>query len=183
MDSLLYIVKEQGIVDIIEEYKNQMEKLDLEEKIKKNNGKINDIRKLCQQRIKIIKKSVKEEIENTQVAFLPREGNSLPLNGYYRRAIKNSYIIAFDNLINKKLDILREKNIELQMEKLLKYGEDDEDLLEIIDDNSSTIDIGTTGHNNLNGITFGYNDLPSIGVTGYENNNYNVNDINLGVTY
>jgi len=179
MNSLLNIVKEQGIVDIIDEYKEEIERVELDNKINENNEKINNIRKLCIKRDYLVDKSTKSEIDNTLIPFSIPLGQFLPLDNHYMTQIKKGYKKAFDNMISEKIEKLRKTNLELQMEKLLKYGEEvedideeDEELLENINENEPTIHIGVTGHNNLYGATLDY------GTTGYNN----VNDINLGVT-
>jgi len=179
MNSLLNIVKEQGIVDIIDEYKEEIERVELDNKINENNEKINNIRKLCIKRDYLVDKSTKSEIENTLIPFSVSTGKCMPLDSNYTIAIKKGYKKAFDKMIMEKLDNLRKTNLELQIEKLMKYDEEiedideeDEELLENINENEPTIHIGVTGHNNLYGATLDY------GTTGYNN----VNDINLGVT-
>ncbi len=158
----------QDLEDIIMDYKDQIERLELKQKIDENNLKINSVRILCCNKDYLINKSVEDEIS---YGFNAINGGYLDIN-----YLKNSYEKNFNKIIEDKLDNIRQTNIELQLEKLMKYGKDiiseelDEGLI-VIDDDTG-IAIGVTGNDYQN--NFG------IGITNYDHIDYY--NFGIGVT-
>ena len=167
----------QDLEDIVMDYKDQMERLELQKKIDENNFKVNSVRVLCCNRDYLIRKSIEDETSNTSYGFLTHNGGFVEFGDRYNSCLKKSYEKNFQTMIDNKLDNIRQKNIELQMEKLAKYGEEVEEISEeldegliVIGDDNNGIAIGVTGNNYQN--TFG------IGITNY---NYMYNNM-MGTT-
>jgi len=166
----------QELEDIVMDYKEQMERFELQQKIDDNNFKINSIRVLCVNREYLINKSVEDEISKTSYGFNVTNGGYMDMNEHYINSIKGSYEKNFSKLISDKLDNIRKTNLELQMEKLINFGEDIEEIDEELDEGLIVI-----GDNDNFAIGVSHpHDAFGIGIT-TDNNDYQ-NTFGIGTT-
>ena len=74
----------EDIEDIIMDYKEQFERAELDNKIKKNCEKINNIRKICIDKEYIIRKSTEAEVHNTSSGFDIKTGRHMNIDYHYK---------------------------------------------------------------------------------------------------
>ena len=158
--------------DIIMGFKDQMERLELQQKIDENNFKINAVRTLCCNKEYIINKSIEDEIKKTEYGFAANNGFYMDMNDYYKNCLKQSYQKNIEKVITNNLDDIRKKNIELQLEKLIKYGKEDIEEIDeeldsnfiVIGDDVNGIAIGVTGNDYQNNFGIGITERGLMGI-------------------
>ena len=147
MYNLLNIVKEQGIVEMIINYKDQFEYADWKNRMDTAIEKLNKIKKMHSERQLIL----------SRCSQIDKDGNF-----YYRDLLKQH--------LHEKIKVVREEILKLEIERYEKNYE--EEVVEIIQEDNvhigatgttgtvnigatgtTGIHIGTTGHNNMLGAT------------------------------
>ena len=100
MEYLLCYVKEEGIINLIEEYKEIFEKLELTEKIENEYKKLKDMQNIQYNKQKIIKKCCNKEKSS---------------DGYYQ------YTKIITQQINTGILNIRENIIKFEIERYTRY--------------------------------------------------------------
>jgi len=130
MNSLLNIVKEQGIVDIITDYKKQFEYADWGNRMDKELKELEDIKKIKENKYNLLQKC----------SAVDEDG-------------QHHYNNIFIDYISEKITETRKRIMKLQIEKLLNNYEEDEPIE--INSEGEPIHIGITSTEYDMGVTLG----------------------------